>query len=60
MTRPGSNPGRRGGKPAINRLSYGAALLSVTLTAVSTEGLYGNQLVMQLVEQYQEKFYYAF
>jgi hypothetical protein len=22
---PGSNPGRRGGKPAINRLSYGAA-----------------------------------
>jgi hypothetical protein len=24
---PGANPGRRGGKPAINRLSYGAALL---------------------------------
>jgi hypothetical protein len=24
---PGSNPGRRGGKPATNRLSYGAALL---------------------------------
>jgi hypothetical protein len=23
---PGSNSGRRGGKPAINRLSYGAAL----------------------------------
>jgi hypothetical protein len=23
---PGSNPGRRGGKPATNRLSYGAAL----------------------------------
>jgi hypothetical protein len=22
---PGSNPGRRGGKPATNRLSYGAA-----------------------------------
>jgi hypothetical protein len=22
---PGLNPGRRGGKPAINRLSYGAA-----------------------------------
>jgi hypothetical protein len=23
---PGSNPGRRGGKPATNRLSYGAAM----------------------------------
>jgi hypothetical protein len=23
---PGSNPGRRGGKPETNRLSYGAAL----------------------------------
>jgi hypothetical protein len=23
---PGANPGRRGGKPATNRLSYGAAL----------------------------------
>jgi hypothetical protein len=23
---PGSNPGRRGGKPATNRLNYGAAL----------------------------------
>jgi hypothetical protein len=27
MTRPGLNPGRRGGKPATNRLSYGAAYL---------------------------------
>jgi hypothetical protein len=25
---PGANPGRRGGKPATNRLSYGAALFS--------------------------------
>jgi hypothetical protein len=25
MTSPGSNPGRLGGKPATNRLSYGAA-----------------------------------
>jgi hypothetical protein len=24
---PGSNPGRRGGKPATNRLSYGAAII---------------------------------
>jgi hypothetical protein len=30
---PGSNPGRRGGKPATNRLSYGAALVN-TLTKV--------------------------
>jgi hypothetical protein len=26
LTRPGLEPGRRGGKPATNRLSYGAAL----------------------------------
>jgi hypothetical protein len=25
LTDPGSNPGRHGGKPATNRLSYGAA-----------------------------------
>jgi hypothetical protein len=25
---PGSNPGRRGGKPATNRLSYGAAFMT--------------------------------
>jgi hypothetical protein len=32
---PGLNPGRRGGKPAINRLSYGAAYLeSLTNTIV--------------------------
>jgi hypothetical protein len=28
---PGSNPGRRGGKPATNRLSYGAAVGNLTL-----------------------------
>jgi hypothetical protein len=28
MTRPGLDPGRRGGKPATNSLSYGAALSS--------------------------------
>jgi hypothetical protein len=28
---PGLNPGRRGGKPATNRLSYGAALQRVKL-----------------------------
>jgi hypothetical protein len=28
---PGSNPGRRGGKSATNRLSYGAALVSTVL-----------------------------
>jgi hypothetical protein len=26
----GSNPGRRGGKPATNRMSYGAAFIDVT------------------------------
>jgi hypothetical protein len=39
LSDPGSNPGRRGGKPATNRLSYGAApsytdRYSVILTAV--------------------------
>jgi hypothetical protein len=29
MTRPGLKPGRRGGKPATNRLSYGAASTTV-------------------------------
>jgi hypothetical protein len=27
---PGSNPGRRSGKPATNRLSYGAAVVNLT------------------------------
>jgi hypothetical protein len=27
LTRPGMNPGRRGGKPATNRFSYGAATI---------------------------------
>jgi hypothetical protein len=27
LPNPGSNPGRRGGKPATNRLSYGAAFV---------------------------------
>jgi hypothetical protein len=26
LPEPGANPGRRGGKPATNRFSYGAAL----------------------------------
>jgi hypothetical protein len=30
------NPRRRGGKPAINRLSYGAAILSFTMCLVSS------------------------
>jgi hypothetical protein len=36
---PGLNPGRRGGKPAINRLSYGAALCQ-HLIMFSVEILY--------------------
>jgi hypothetical protein len=27
---PGLNPGRRGGKPATNRLSYGAAIVALS------------------------------
>jgi hypothetical protein len=29
----GSNPGRRGGKPAVNRLSYGTASMELLLKA---------------------------
>jgi hypothetical protein len=32
---PGLNPGRRGGKPATNRFSYGAAKPVTILTALS-------------------------
>jgi hypothetical protein len=32
---PGSNPGRRGGKPATNRLSYGAAFLQGIHSVIS-------------------------
>jgi hypothetical protein len=32
----GSNAGRRGGEPATNRLSYGAAITSAVGTTVST------------------------
>jgi hypothetical protein len=28
---PGLNPGRRGGKPATNRLSYGAAFMAIKI-----------------------------
>jgi hypothetical protein len=31
---PGSNTGRRDGKPATNRLSYGAALISIYTVSV--------------------------
>jgi hypothetical protein len=34
---PGLNPGRRGGKPATNRLSYGAALLARYLSHFSSK-----------------------
>jgi hypothetical protein len=35
MTRPGSNPGRRDGKLATNRLSYGAALICIYSSCTS-------------------------
>jgi hypothetical protein len=33
---PGLNPGRRGGKPATNRLSYGEAYLLIFLNIISS------------------------
>jgi hypothetical protein len=35
MLRPDANPGRRGGKPATNRLSYGTALTSHSIGQIS-------------------------
>jgi hypothetical protein len=35
MTRPVSNPGRRGGKPATNRLNYGTACVCVCVCVCS-------------------------
>jgi hypothetical protein len=35
----GANPGRRGGKPATNRLSYGAAFLCFTYDSVSSQAV---------------------
>jgi hypothetical protein len=32
---PGLNPGRRGGKPATNRLSYGAAIVLLIVTVLN-------------------------
>jgi hypothetical protein len=37
LPNPGANPGRRGGKPATNRFSYGAALVMNMNTKIDTE-----------------------
>jgi hypothetical protein len=42
LTNPGSNPGRRDGKPATNRLSYGAAISTHLVS--STDAFYANPL----------------
>jgi hypothetical protein len=36
LSDPGSNLGRRGGKPATNRLSYDAALFLIIISSLST------------------------
>jgi hypothetical protein len=42
MTDPGLNPGRRGGKPATNRLSYGAAKIEIlVITCFEVRGACG-------------------
>jgi hypothetical protein len=41
---PGSNPGRRGGKPAANRLSYGAAKLQHYFSNTRWERKWPNQI----------------
>jgi hypothetical protein len=43
---PDLNPGRRGGKPATNRLSYGAAL--TTLTLVTEGGVFFPKTVLAI------------
>jgi hypothetical protein len=44
---PGLNPGRRGGKPATNRFSYGAAKLKLTVDLLPTRihSLFLNDIV---------------
>jgi hypothetical protein len=43
LTRPGIEPGRRGGKPATNRFSYGAAerfeILTATIMNTESSGI---------------------
>jgi hypothetical protein len=43
----GSNPGRRGGNPAANRLSYGMALKAVHIAATRSEIQTPGQLALQ-------------
>jgi hypothetical protein len=47
---PGLNPGRRGGKPATNRLSYGAAFRSLIGTR---PGIYLELIRMPKKSQYR-------
>jgi hypothetical protein len=44
---PGANPGRRGGKPATNRFSYGAANGSGLTAGVSMVILFGEPCLRQ-------------
>jgi hypothetical protein len=48
------NPGRRGGKPATNRLSYGAACFTELVNTQIVNGIYTLNIVSQ-EELYKNK-----
>jgi hypothetical protein len=54
----GSNPGRRGGKPATNRLSYGAALLGISMRSFITAEVAKNQYWSNLRTHYLKLLYF--
>jgi hypothetical protein len=45
---PGANPGRRGGKPAANRLSYGTAYIITNIWGLGFDSHPGKQLLLLL------------
>jgi hypothetical protein len=45
---PGREPGRRGGKPATNRLSYGTAYVSLTYQVFHGKSTNFAQILLQL------------
>jgi hypothetical protein len=52
MLCPGANPGRRGGKPATNRLSYGTAKdnIKIYFIEIFDECVYGIELVQNIIQ----------
>jgi hypothetical protein len=56
---PGLNPGRRGGKPATNRLSYGAALEDNVKKDLKETGSKGIDLIQQGPDKDKWRWYWT-